>query len=77
MRWYDDAHRYDYVSQFDRVVAAHCEIESISAGGVVNEGRASASWHVCGQRPGEEQISRDVLTGCPHHHISTGRGGAE
>ena len=30
----------EYVSQFDRVVAAHCEIESISAGGVVNEGRA-------------------------------------
>ena len=72
----------EYVSQFDRVVAAHCEIESISAGGVVNEGRASTrlgmfGWPALGE---ELEISRDIdlcrLTGCPLHicHISTGRG---
>ena len=71
----------EYVSQFDRVVAAHCEIESISAGGVVNEGRASTrlgmfGWPALGE---ELEISRDIdlcrLTGCPLHicHISTGR----
>lgn len=72
----------EYVSQFDRVVAAHCEIESISAGGVVNEGRASTrlgmfGWPALGE---ELEISRDIdlcrLTGCSLHicHISTGRG---
>ncbi len=72
----------EYVSQFDRVVAAHCEIESISAGGVVNEGRASTrlgmfGWPALGE---EMEISRDIdlcrLTGCSLHicHISTGRG---
>ncbi len=34
--WYDAHGGSEYVSQLDRVVAAHCEIESISAGGAVN-----------------------------------------
>ncbi|MBF0911597.1 MAG: dihydroorotase [Atopobiaceae bacterium] len=72
----------EYVSQFNRVVAAHCEIESLSAGGVINEGKASTrlgmfGWPALGE---ELEISRDIdlcrLTGCPLHicHISTARG---
>ena len=72
----------DYVRQFDRVVACHCEVESLSAGGQVNEGRCStrlglAGWPAAGE---EVEISRDIdlcrLTGCPLHicHISTRRG---
>ena len=72
----------DYVSQFDRVVACHCEVASLSNHGQVNEGRAStrlglAGWPAAGE---EVEISRDIdlcrLTGCALHicHISTARG---
>ncbi len=69
----------EYVSQFDRV-AAHCEIESISAGGVNGGSRKYAPWYVWlakhfwrGAEISETLICR--LTGCPLHicHISTGR----
>ena len=72
----------DYVRQFDKVVACHCEVESLSAHGQVNEGRAStrlglAGWPAAGE---EVEIARDIdlcrLTGCALHicHISTARG---
>ena len=31
----------EYVSQFDRAVLAHCEIDSLTTNGVINEGKAS------------------------------------
>ena len=72
----------EYVSQFDRVVCAHCEVESLTGNGVVNEGRASTrlgmfGWPAAGE---ELEIIRDIelarLTGAPFHvcHISTARG---
>ncbi len=72
----------EYVSQFDRVVCAHCEVESLTANGVVNEGRASTrlgmfGWPALGE---ELEIMRDIelarLTGCDFHvcHISTAKG---
>ena len=72
----------EYVSQFDRVAIAHCEIESLTSGGVVNEGRASTrlgmfGWPALGE---ELEIYRDIelcrLTGCALHiaHISTAKG---
>jgi dihydroorotase len=72
----------DYVSQFDRVAIAHCEDESLTTHGVVNEGRASTrlgmfGWPALGE---ELEIYRDIelvrLTGCPLHiaHISTKKG---
>lgn len=72
----------DYVRQFDRVVACHCEVDSLSNHGQVNEGRAStrlglAGWPAAGE---EVEIARDIdlcrLTGCALHicHISTARG---
>jgi dihydroorotase len=72
----------EYVSQFDRVVCAHCEVESLTTGGVVNEGRASTrlgmfGWPALGE---ELEIMRDIelarLTGCAFHvcHISTAKG---
>lgn len=71
----------EYVSQFDRAVIAHCEDESLTANGVVNEGRASTrlgmfGWPALGE---ELEVMRDIelcrLTGCPLHvaHISTAR----
>lgn len=71
----------EYVSQFDRALIAHCEIESLTANGVVNEGRASTRLGMFGMPPlGEElEVARDIelcrLTGCPLHvaHISTAR----
>ncbi len=70
-----------YVSQFNRVVIAHSEVESLTANGVINEGRASTrlgmfGWPALGE---ELEIMRDIelcrLTGCPLHvaHISTAR----
>ena len=72
----------DYVSQFDRAVLAHCEIESLTTNGVINEGRASTrlgmfGWPALGE---ELEIYRDLeltkLTGCDYHvcHITTKRG---
>ena len=72
----------DYVSQFDRVAIAHCEDESLSSHGVINEGRASTRLGMFGWPAlGEEMelyraIERGRLTGCPLHiaHISTAKG---
>ena len=72
----------EYVSQFDRVVSAHCEIETLTTHGVINEGKASTrlgmfGWPALGE---ELEIYRDIelcrLTGCPLHiaHISTAKG---
>ena len=72
----------EYIAQFDRVALAHCEIESLSGHGVINEGRASTrlgmfGWPALAE---ELEIYRDIelcrLTGCPLHiaHISTEKG---
>lgn len=72
----------DYVRQFDKVVACHCEISSLSNHGQVNEGTCStrlglAGWPAAGE---EVEIARDIelcrLTGCALHicHISTAHG---
>ncbi|OFK24629.1 dihydroorotase [Olsenella sp. HMSC062G07] len=72
----------DYVSQFDRVAIAHCEVEALTANGVINEGRSSTrlgmfGWPALGE---ELEIYRDIelcrLTGCALHiaHISTAKG---
>lgn len=72
----------EYVSQFDRAVLAHCEVESLTQGGVINEGRASTrlgmfGWPALGE---ELEIYRDIelarMCGCRFHvcHISTAKG---
>ena len=72
----------EYVSQFDKVVSAHCEVESLTTHGVINEGRASTrlgmfGWPALGE---ELDIYRDIelcrMTGCSLHiaHISTEKG---
>ena len=72
----------EYVSQFGRAAIAHCEIETLSGHGVVNEGKASTrlgmfGWPALGE---ELEIYRDIelckLTGCHLHiaHISTAKG---
>lgn len=72
----------EYVSQFNKVVCAHCEVESLTTNGVINEGRASTrlgmfGWPALGE---ELEILRDIelarLTGCDFHvcHISTAKG---
>ena len=72
----------DYARQFDRTVACHCEICSLSENGQVNEGRAStrlglAGWPAAGE---EVEIARDIalcrLTGCALHicHLTTAHG---
>ena len=72
----------EYIAQFDRVALAHCEIESLSGHGVVNEGCASTrlgmfGWPALAE---ELEIYRDIelvrLTKCPLHicHISTRKG---
>ena len=72
----------EYIAQFDRVALAHCEIESLSGHGVINEGRASTrlgmfGWPALAE---ELEIYRDIelcrLTKCPLHicHISTCKG---
>ena len=71
-----------YVSQFDRVVCAHCEVESLTKNGVINSGRAATrlgmfGWPALGE---EIEIWRDIelcrMTGCALHicHISTAKG---
>jgi dihydroorotase len=72
----------EYASQFGHPVLSHCEVESLSRPGVVNEGVVStrlglAGWPAVAE---EAQIARDIelceLTGCPLHiqHITTARG---
>ena len=72
----------EYVTQFDKVVSAHCEVESLTTHGVINEGRASTrlgmfGWPALGE---ELEIYRDIelcrMTGCALHiaHISTEKG---
>ena len=71
-----------YVSQFDRVVCAHCEVESLSKNGVINSGRAATRLGMFGWPPlaEEMEIWRDIelcrSTGCALHicHISTAKG---
>lgn len=72
----------DYVRQFNKVVACHCEVNSLSAHGQVNEGKCSTRLGLAGwpAEAEEVEIARDIavarLTGCPLHicHISTKRG---
>lgn len=72
----------DYARQFDTVVISHCEIETLSDGGAVNEGAVSSrlglpGWPALAE---EAAIERDIamaeLTGCKLHiaHCSTARG---
>ena len=71
-----------YVSQFDRVVCAHCEVESLSGNGVINSGRAATRLGMFGWPPLAEELEiwRDIelcrSTGCALHicHISTAKG---
>ncbi len=51
-----------YVSQFDRTVIAHCEVDDLSGKGVVNAGRASTRLGMFGW-PGlaeEAEVARDI-----------------
>lgn len=72
----------EYVSQFDRAAIAHCEVESLSGNGVINEGRASTRLGMFGWPALAEELEiwRDIelskLTGCHLHvaHVSTARG---
>ena len=72
----------DYANQFDTVVMAHCQDDSLVADSQVNEGVASTRLGMVGwPAEGEElEIARDIalcrLTGCPLHiqHITTKRG---
>ena len=72
----------DYANQFDTVIMAHCQDDSLVADGQVNEGVASTRLGMVGwPAEGEElEIARDIalcrLTGCPLHiqHITTKRG---
>lgn len=70
-----------YVSQFDKLVIAHCEDESLAGHGVINEGRPSSKLGMFGipALAEELEVYRDIelcrLTGCPLHiaHISTAK----
>lgn len=69
----------EYASQFDTVIVSHCEVESLSGKGVVNEGVVSTRLGLDGHPAAAEEIqaARDIalaeLTGCRLHlaHIST------
>lgn len=69
----------DYARAFGAVVVSHCEDESLSAGGVVNEGVVSTRLGLAGWPAAAEEIAvaRDIriaeLTGCRLHlaHLST------
>ena len=71
-----------YVSQFDKAVLAHCEVESLSKNGVINSGRAATRLGMFGWPPLAEELEiyRDIElcrgTGCALHicHISTAKG---
>lgn len=72
----------EYARQFDTVVISHCEIESLSDGGAVNEGAVSSRLGLpgCPALAEEAAIERDIamaeLTGCRLHiaHCSTAHG---
>ena len=51
----------EYVSQFDRVVSAHCEIESLTTHGVINEGRASTRLGMFGWPALGDPLTTDEL----------------
>lgn len=69
----------DYIKRFDAPVVAHCEDESLVAGGVVNEGVVSTRMGLPGIPDAAEEtmVARDIalaeLTGCRLHlaHLST------
>ncbi|MGB4592700.1 MAG: dihydroorotase [Coriobacteriia bacterium] len=69
----------DYLKAFDAVLVSHCEDESLSKGGVVNEGVVSTRMGLVGWPAAAEEImvARDIrlaeLTGCRLHiaHLST------
>lgn len=69
----------DYLKAFDTVLVSHCEEESLSRGGVVNEGVVSTRMGLPGWPAAAEEImvARDIrlaeLTGCRLHvaHLST------
>ncbi len=72
----------DYLAPFNRVLMSHCQDNSLSDGGQVNEGVVSTRLGLLGWPAIAEeiQILRDIelsrLTGCPLHiqHITTARG---
>jgi dihydroorotase len=72
----------DYARGLGAPVLSHCQLEDLSAGGMINEGKASTllglgGWPAAAE---EMQIARDIalceLTGCALHiqHITTRRG---
>ena len=69
----------DYLRRFDAPYIAHCEDETLAAGGVVNEGVVSTRMGLPGQPALAEelQVAREIalaeLTGCRVHlaHLST------
>lgn len=69
----------DYLKRFDAPYIAHCEDETLAAGGVVNEGVVSTRMGLPGQPTLAEelQVAREIalaeLTGCRVHlaHLST------
>ncbi|MDR2671774.1 MAG: dihydroorotase [Coriobacteriales bacterium] len=72
----------DYIKQFKSPVLSHCQMEDLTAKGVVNEGVVSTRLGLAGWPAAAEeiQIARDIalgeLTGCALHiqHITTARG---
>ncbi|MDR2493519.1 MAG: dihydroorotase [Coriobacteriales bacterium] len=72
----------DYAKQFGLPVLAHCQDESLSGEGVVNEGAVSTRLGLAGYPACAEElhIARDIalceLTGCALHvqHVSSARG---
>jgi len=72
----------DYAKMFGKTVLSHCQMEDLSAGGVVNEGVVSTRLGMAGYpaQAEEIQIARDIalceLTGCPLHiqHLTTAAG---
>lgn len=71
----------DYARQFDAVIVSHCEVESLSHKGAVNEGVISTRLGLPAHPAAAEEVqaARDIalseLTGCRLHlaHISTAR----
>lgn len=74
----------DYAKMFGKTVMSHCQMEDLSAGGVVNEGIVSTRLGMAGYpaQAEEIQIARDIalceLTSCPLHiqHLTTAEGAA-